>query len=522
MPIVGPPLHAPVDLPNVLKQGMETKPDADALVSRRRRWSWRKLDETTSRLAANYLDLGLEPGDRVASLMPNRTELILHYIACMKCGLVAMPLNYRYMALEIDHALGVGEPKILLAHDERVDDLANSKLAGTLPLGIISYDDGGGSGPMRFGTLTETENKRRFDPPKPDDPAIIFFTSGSTGKPKGVTHSFATLGWVFASTIESLEVGPDDVMMPAGSASHVGGHWFSMAAFAAGARVLTTRTFDADEILPLMRSERPTVMWMLPSALYALVRDHDASHEDFASVKLCFCGGDKVSEALEEEFTSLAGIAVDEVYGMTEIGVTTVNPPEAPRHDSVGAIAPGYETSVRDPNGREVAAGEEGRLWVKFPGNMVGYWNNPEATAEIVVDGWLDTGDVMSIDKDGFFWFRGRQKQIIIHDGSNISPQEIEGALLEHDTVESAGVVGVLDPIHGENVRAYVTLTPGAARPAMQDLIQFARERVGYKAPEEIVVLDDMPLNATGKVDRVTLKKWAAETSGATVRDGHL
>jgi acyl-coenzyme A synthetase/AMP-(fatty) acid ligase len=142
---------------------------------------------------------------------------------------------------------------------------------------------------------------------------------------------------------------------------------------------------------------------------------------------------------------------------------------------------------------------------------MVGYWNNPQMTAETIVDGWLDTGDVMSADEDGYLWFHGRQKQIIIHDGSNICPQEVEAALLEHDAVSSAGVVGVQNPLHGENVRGYVTLDAGAPRPAMQDLIRFARERVGYKAPEEVIVLDDMPLNATGKVDRVMLKKMAAE-----------
>jgi acyl-coenzyme A synthetase/AMP-(fatty) acid ligase len=141
---------------------------------------------------------------------------------------------------------------------------------------------------------------------------------------------------------------------------------------------------------------------------------------------------------------------------------------------------------------------------------MVGYWNNPEATAETVVDGWLDTGDVMSADEAGYLWFHGRQKQIIVHDGSNICPQEVEAALLEHDAVSSAGVVGVQSRMHGENVRGYVTLEPGVTPPTMQDLIRFARERVGYKAPEEIVVLDAMPLNATGKVDRVTLKKMAA------------
>jgi long-chain acyl-CoA synthetase len=514
MPLVGPPLQEPVDLPNILKPGLDTKPDADALVSRRKRWSWRQLDSISTRLAGGYLDLGLAPGDRIASLMPNRTELLLHYLACMKNGLVAVPLNYRYMAPEIDHALEVSGARILLAHDERRDDLTASKLAGKLPLGRISYGDDGGESDPTFHALTEGEATRDIAPPRPDDPAIIFFTSGSTGKPKGVCHSFETLGWIVASAVESFGMGPDDVMLPGGSISHVGGHHLSMMTFASGGRAVLARTFDADEILPLLREERPTKLWMLPSALYALTRDHGARRADFASVTACFSGGDKVSAALESELTERAGIAIDEDYGMTEIGILTVTPPRGLRVGSVGPLAPGYQASLRGDSGREVATGEDGRLWIRFPGNMVGYWNNPQATAETVVDGWLDTGDVMSADADGYLWFHGRKKQIIIHDGSNISPQDVEAALLEHEAVASAGVVGVQSERHGENVRAYVTLEPGAPRPTMHALVQFARARVGYKAPEEIVVLDAMPLNATGKVDRVTLKKMAAEGVG--------
>ncbi len=511
MPIAGPRLGEPIVAHEILRTGVESKPDDDALVSCRERWTWRMLDDVSARLAAGYLELGLRPGDRVASLMPNRTELLIHYLACMRCGLVAMPLNYRYMAPEIDHALRVGGPKVLLAHDERRGDLAASELAPGLPLGWISYDDDGGSGTPSFASLTERPPAGTLTPPRPGDPAIVFFTSGSTGKPKGVCHSFETLGWILASAVRSFDMGRDDVMLPGGSASHVGTHHLSLMTLAAAGRVVLARTSDGDEILPLLREERPTKLWMLPSALYALVRDHDARREDFASVQACYSGGDKVSGALEEEFTAVTGVAIDEDYGMTEIGVPTVTPPAAPKAGSVGPLAPGYEASLRDPDGHEVPVGVAGRLWIRFPGNMVGYWRNPEATATTIVDGWLDTGDVMHADEDGYLWFHGRQKQIVIHDGSNICPQEVEAALLEHDAVSSAGVVGVHSPRHGENVRAYVTLDPAVPPPTMQDLIRFARARVGYKAPEEIIVLERMPLNATGKVDRVTLKRLASE-----------
>ncbi len=519
MPIAGPPLDAPIPIHEILKTGIETKPDAEALVSRRQRWTWRRLDDVSDRLAAGYLDLGLRRGDRIASLMPNRTELLIHYVACLKSGLVAMPLNYRYMAPEIDHALAVGGATVLLAHDERRDDLVASRLAAELPLGSISYDDDGGSRSPSFRSLTESAPARERRPPRPDDPAILFFTSGSTGKPKGVCHSFETLGWILASAVRSFDVGADDVMLPGGSASHVGGHHLSLMTLAAAGRVVLARTFDGDEILPLLRQERPTKIWMLPSALYALVREHHARAADFASVKACYSGGDKVSGALEEEFTALAGVAIDEDYGMTEIGIPTVTPPASPKIGSVGPLAPGYRASLRDRDGHETPAGVEGRLWIEFPGNMVGYWRNPAATAETIVDGWVDTGDVMHADDDGYLWFHGRQKQIIVHDGSNVCPQEVEAALLEHDAVSNAGVVGVQSPLHGENVRAYVTLDASAAPPSMQDLVRFARARVGYKAPEEIIVLERMPLNATGKLDRVTLKQWAAETP--LPRSGH-
>jgi acyl-CoA synthetase (AMP-forming)/AMP-acid ligase II len=290
----------------------------------------------------------------------------------------------------------------------------------------------------------------------------------------------------------------------------MGGLSFSFAGFPVGAPMVLPRTFDGDELLPLLRQHRPTVLWMLPAALIALVRDHGARREDFASVRLCISGGDKVPAELEREFTELAGFPIDEGYGMTEIGCATINPPSGlNKLGSIGRLNPGYELSLRDDGGAELSTGGPGRLWIKSRSNTIGYWNHPDATAATIREGWLDTGDVMSVDEEGYLWFRGRKKQIIIHDGSNICPQEVEEALLEHPAVESAGAVGIHDLVHGENVRAYVTLKPGAARPTSQELIRFARARVGYKAPEEIVFLEEMPLNATGKVDRTALKQMA-------------
>jgi acyl-CoA synthetase (AMP-forming)/AMP-acid ligase II len=505
---------------DLLRAGLEADPDGLALISADTRWTWRVLDGLSGRLAQSLLELGLKPGDRVASLMPNRPALIVHYIACFKAGLVATPLNYRYMGPEIDHALEISGARVLLAHAEREADLAASELAGTLPLGRIHYGAKGGEGPA-FEDLIEREpSSERLAPPPPSAPAVIFFTSGSTGRPKGVTHTHETLGWMLATAAAGLELSSADLLLAGSSLSHIGAFYVSFAALSVGAGAIVARTFDGDELLPLLQNDRPTVLSMLPSALFALTRDHGASPEDFASLRLCRAAGDTVSAELEREFIELSGLAIDEAYGLTEVGLVTVSPPSGRiKLGSVGQVVPNVSLSVRRDEGRELPVGSEGRLWIRTPAATVGYWDDTAATEAAFSNGWLDSGDVMRVDDEGYFYFCGRRKQIIVHDGSNISPQEIEGVLLEHPSVESAGVIGIHDLVHGENVRAYITLRDGATRPTSQELIRFARSKVGYKAPEEVIVLDEMPRTATGKTDRTALKRMAeanlARTAGS-------
>ena len=232
MPITGPPLSQPIILTDVLAAGLAAKPDDLALVSNESRWTWRELEQASQRLAGHYLGSGLKPGDRVASLMPNRGVLLVHYLACLKAGLVATPLNYRYQAPEIDHALEVSGAAVIVAHAERDGDLAQSKLAGSLRLGRISFAASDGRKPSLEEFLTTEPEALELPTLPPSAPVFIYFTSGSTGKPKGVTHTHETFGWMVASTIAGLELTPRDLFLPGCSASHVGASLMSLAGLA--------------------------------------------------------------------------------------------------------------------------------------------------------------------------------------------------------------------------------------------------------------------------------------------------
>jgi long-chain acyl-CoA synthetase len=287
---------------------------------------------------------------------------------------------------------------------------------------------------------------------------------------------------------------------------------WSLTTLSVGGKVVVARTTDSHELLPLLREHQPTVLAMLPAALIALVRDHELQPHDFASLRLCRSGSDKVSTELLSEFAAAAGFPITEGYGMTEVGLATLNPPSGiNKPGSIGPPVCGYSISIRDDAGDPVSAGTVGRIFIRSRSTMAGYWNAPAATDEVVIDGWLDSGDLARADEDGYLWFYGRKKQIIVHDGSNITPLEVESALLEHPAIALAAVVGVHDTVHGENVRAYVTVREGAPRPSSAEVILFCRGRVGYKAPEEVIFLDEIPLNPTGKVDRVGLKRMAED-----------
>jgi long-chain acyl-CoA synthetase len=293
MIVFGPPLDGPIDVIDVLGTAGDATPDELALVSAETRFTWWELDDASTRLARSFLGIGLVPGARVASLMPNVPAVIVHYVACVKAGLVVTPLNYRYTDREIDFALGVSGADALVAHTERRRDVANSTETTRLSVGVLWSGADAPTGALTLEGLWALDDEGPALPTiERSEPAFVFFTSGSTGPPKGVIHTYDSIGWIAASTRAALAYATGDRFMVGSSLSHEGGVGFSFAALGAGVPIAVPRTVSADDVLPLLRLHRPTVAWTLPPLLTAWIRHPDVTGDDLDPLRMCMTGGD--------------------------------------------------------------------------------------------------------------------------------------------------------------------------------------------------------------------------------------
>jgi long-chain acyl-CoA synthetase len=273
--------------------------------------------------------------------------------------------------------------------------------------------------------------------------------------------------------------------------------------------------FDADRLLDDIAAHRCTDIMTMPVMCQQLCAAQLARPRDVSSLCLCLAGGDSVSPTLKTTFAQAFGCPLYEIYGSTELGIIAANWSQAARvSGSCGYAMPDVEIALADATSD--ARGTRGECIVRSPNLMIGYWNAPEATAEAVKDGWFYTGDLLRQGPEGYLWFEGRRKEIIIRGGSNVSPQEVEAALYEHPGVREAGVVGAQDTILGERVVAFVSRSPGSNIDA-EALIAFVGKRLAaYKTPEQIVFLETLPKSAVGKVQRALLREMLTPAHAVT------
>jgi long-chain acyl-CoA synthetase len=296
---------------------------------------------------------------------------------------------------------------------------------------------------------------------------------------------------------------------------HSAGFFTLLATVEAGATALIVPRFDTDAVLDAIARCHGTHLVAMPFMYRALIAAQRARPRDMRSGRHFFCGSDAVQPVLQSDFAQCFDRRLHEVFGTTETGLVAINWSEAATHvGSFGRSISGVDVAVVDANGDRVSVGTEGEMLVRSESNMAGYWNDQAGSERALERGWFHTGDVVCQDGEGYLWFRGRKKEVIVRGGSNISPQEVEAVLYEHAGVREAGVIGPPDEIWGQRVIAFVARRPGdAVGPG--ELIEFVGRRLAaYKTPEEIIFLDDLPKNATGKVlRRALLARYLASGS---------
>ena len=479
-------------LADMVRSHAERTPHAPALLCDDRSLSFAELDASTNGLAAWLLGQGLEPGDRIAVQWPNAIEAVQLYFAAFKAGLVAVPINLRLKPNEIAWivqnagvTLGFAPPGLAeglsLAGVRMVSDLPQIHGVAVSALPVVTEDS----------------------------PSLILYTSGSTGRPKGAVHTQRSLvatgdlcTRVFAGSLQALTA--RGLMVT--PLMHASGLYVLLSSMRRGESCVLLRTFDPGAGLDAVERYGCTMTLVLPAMMQFIVEEQVRRPRNVGTLRVIFAGGDCVPVALQERVRDVMGVTMVEGLAQTETGPSIMNPTDAPRLGSLGVVSHPVEARVADAFGRDVAVGEPGELLVRSPALCRGYWNDPAATADALRDGWFHTGDLVTRDADGYYWFRGRLKEIIVRGGSNISPQEVEEVLYSHPEILEAGVVGLPHEVWGEIVAAVVSLREGATV-SEDDIREHARRLLAdYKVPERIHFMPVLPKGPTGKVFRKALK----------------
>ncbi|MFF4259118.1 class I adenylate-forming enzyme family protein [Streptomyces sp. NPDC001663] len=444
------------------------------------------------RTARQLHDLGIGPGDVVALKLTNRVEFVLLLFAAWRLGATITPVNPSMTDVEVVRQLKDSGARLLVVED------GSQTTAGLTTLTV--------------GELSEHQAPEWEQAPRLDSSALalLIYTSGTTGVPKGVMLDHANIDAMVEMGRQALELGPSDRCLLILPLFHVNGIVVSiLTPLLAGASVVIAgRRFDPHHFFDLVEQERPTFFSAVPTIYSMLAALPDDVRPDTSSVRFAVCGAAPASAELLARFEARYGFPLVEGYGLSEGTCgSTINPVAGPRRaGTVGLPFPGQEIRILDADGTEAAPGTDGEVVLRGPNIMRGYLGRPDDTARVVVDGWLHTGDVGHLDAEGYLTLVGRSKDMIIRGGENIYPKEIEDVLASDPSVLEAAVIGVPDEKWGEVVVAYVQPRPGSTvDPAALEAL-CARSLTGFKRPASYVVVEAIPKNAVGKIDKGSLR----------------
>jgi long-chain acyl-CoA synthetase len=485
------------NLAHLLTESAARHPDRPALKLEDSVLTYATLDEGASRVAGLLKDRGLQPGDRVGVMLPNVPYFGVVYYGALRAGGVVVPINVLLKPREVDFYLSDPAAKHLFGWHEFAQAAEEGARTAGADAIIVK--------PGEFEQLLAQAPEAREDAERePSDTAVILYTSGTTGTPKGaeLTHSNMLDNCRHGGT-ELVRVSEEDVILGALPLFHSFGQTCCMNnAVRAGACLTMIPRFEPGKALEIIGRDGVTLFEGVPTMYHAMLNHAERERYDVSSLRTCVSGGSAMPVEVMRGFEKAFGCVVLEGYGLSETSpVASFNHLDREhKPGSIGTPINGVEMKVVDEDDNELPPGEVGEIVIRGHNVMKGYWNRPDATAEVMREGWLHTGDMARVDEDGYFFIVDRKKDMIIRGGYNVYPREIEEVLYEHPAVLEAAVIGTPDQAMGEEVAAAVVLRPDAEATA-DDIRSFVKERVAaYKYPRHIWFTDELPKGPTGKI----------------------
>jgi long-chain acyl-CoA synthetase len=492
----------------------ERHPDVVAIKLDAAELTWSQLHQLSAKAAGALREGGLKPGDRVSLILPNVPAYPILFFGTLLAGGIVVPMNPLLKAQEVEYFFTDSGASFSFVWpdfmQEAVTGAANpgTQVIASGPMGPTDEDLPPGE-PL----LAPVD---RDD----DDTAVILYTSGTTGKPKGaeLTHSNLHLN-AMRSASDIMRMGPDDVIMGCLPLFHVFGLTCGLnAATVSGATLTLIPRFDPAKALEVVARDKVTIFQGVPTMYAAMLHHPSADGADTSSLRTCVSGGSAMPAEVMRAFEGKFGCQILEGYGLSETSpVASFNMPDRPtKPGTIGRAIPGCEMKLVDLDGNDVGVGEVGEIAIRGDNVMKGYWGKPEATAEAIPDGWFRTGDLATVDDDGYYTIVDRKKDMIIRGGLNVYPREVEEVLYQHPDVLEAAVVAIPDELMGEEVGAAVALKPDSGT-TVDDVRAFVKERIaGYKYPRVVWTMDELPKGPTGKILRREVKAPDAARARAT------
>lgn len=494
-------------------------------------------------LARGLRRLGVGPGDKVAFLLPSCLEAPIVFFAPSALGAVIVPVNPAYRQKEIQHILSDSEASVVIADPRPLgNDLKGilERIQPSLPhLKHIVWRGTAEPGTLTLDSLTADDEPLPERPVPPDALCALVYTSGTTGVPKAVMHSHSSMLaavssqqssseplplqlWHFFNLVRSY--GPRFLHLATGDLTTLSlaplhslvGYGATLYGLLLGSHIIIADRFHPTRILELIEQYRINAFSLTPTMLAAVLDSDDLKRRDLSSLLLLYVGAAPVPPDLVTRARQVLKCPVLVTFGMTELGggvmMSTFSDPINLQGETVGKLLPGIQAKIVGDNNRELGRGEVGELALRMEKHMLGYYKAPELTsASLDKDGWYYTGDLASRDRRGYYRIVGRKKDMIIRGGQNIFPTEIENHLLSKPGIQNVAVIGVPDSIVGERVWAYVLPQPGAQVTSTQIMTYFRGELAPYKVPDQVRIVEDLPLTTTGKVQKFLLQEKARQ-----------